>query len=353
LKDGKTIFYFYTKSTSFIQKDLTIFRKEFKVIEHCFPTPEKWKTPLLFLSQILFLVSNLKLWKNAVVVTQFAGYHSFIPVFWAWLFGKKSIIVAGGTDCVSFPSLRYGHFHKKLLAWFTRQSYRWVKVVSAVHQCLFYRKDNYYLEAESEQGILHFLPEARFEQNVIPNGYDTQAFSIRIPWENRPEKSFITISASLDNPIRMKLKGVDLVLDLANSRPDCQFTFVGASDHSHLEIPENVLLLPFLPNNELVDLYNNHRFYFQLSISEGFPNALCEAMACGCIPIVSQVASMPEIVGESGFILPKREPELLVKMIEDLESSANLLQMSLEARSRIEKQYPISIREEKLQDLIR
>lgn len=353
MKGRKTILYFYIRSTSFIEKDLQILRKEFRVFEHRFPAAEKWKTPLLFLSQAFFLLGLIRHWKGAVAVVQFAGYHSFVPCLWGKITGNKSIIIAGGTDCVSFPSLSYGHFHKKLLAWFTAQSYRMAGIVSAVHACLFFREDHYYLESESRQGILHFLPNAPFERNVIPNGYDTQTFSISQSWEDRPEKSFITISASLDDPIRMKLKGVDMVLELARKRPDCNFTLVGAAKESHLEIPENVLLMPFMPNHELAALYNRHRFYFQLSISEGFPNALCEAMACGCIPLVSRVASMPEIAGEAGFILDKRDPGALEKLVSRMEQDPGLRQKSALARQQITAHYPLKIREEGLLKLMK
>ena len=67
---------------------------------------------------------------------------------------------------------------------------------------------------------------------------------------------------------------------------------------------QNIFLKENYPQ-ELKILYNESKFYFQLSNTEGFGVALCEAMLCGCVPIVSDVNFLPSIVGNSGFVLKK------------------------------------------------
>ena len=312
------IFYFYTRNATFIEKDLAMLRTEFTVTVHAFPDPEKWKTPLLFFSQLAFLIRHFPHGNKVVLMTQFAGYHSFIPCLWGWLMGCPSLIVAGGTDCVAFPSLKYGHFQNRLLAIFTRASYRLVNTVSAVHKSLFYRNNPYAGPEENQQGIRYFMPDARFKENEIPNGFDTRLFRVILPWEQRPKASFISIAVALDDSIRVRLKGIDLVLDLAKALPDAQFTLVGVQNAAQFKVPSNAKLLPYQDNAGLHHWYNHCRYYLQLSLSEGFPNALCEAMASGCFPIVSEVASMPEIVGENGLRLPERNAGMLTEMVKEL-----------------------------------
>ena len=51
-------------------------------------------------------------------------------------------------------------------------------------------------------------------------------------------------------------------------------------------------------------------------MSEGFGVALAEAMACGCVPIVSRVGILDFIAGDSGFVLEKHDTDLLKSLIE-------------------------------------
>ncbi|HMC97284.1 MAG TPA: glycosyltransferase, partial [Flavobacteriales bacterium] len=69
-------------------------------------------------------------------------------------------------------------------------------------------------------------------------------------------------------------------------------------------------------------LYGSATYYLQLSVSEGFGNALCEAMLCGCIPIVSSTGAMPRIVGDTGYIVQRRDPDVLERTIREAMSQA-------------------------------
>jgi len=55
-----------------------------------------------------------------------------------------------------------------------------------------------------------------------------------------------------------------------------------------------------------------------LSTSEGFPNALGEAMASGCVPIGSAVGAIPEIIGDTGIVLTKKNISILENQLQKL-----------------------------------
>jgi glycosyltransferase involved in cell wall biosynthesis len=73
--------------------------------------------------------------------------------------------------------------------------------------------------------------------------------------------------------------------------------------------------------------------YLQPSLWEGMPNALLEAMACGCCCIATDAGGMPEIIshGENGFLLSRSQLHKLGEAV------LECLAMSLEERNRVKE----------------
>lgn len=90
-------------------------------------------------------------------------------------------------------------------------------------------------------------------------------------------------------------------------------------------------------------------------MAEGFPNALCEAMLCECVPIVSDVFSMPEIIESSGFVLKERNDELLDELIQTAISTHDyeLSSQGKFAREIISKKYNLENRRTQLIYLVK
>ncbi len=62
--------------------------------------------------------------------------------------------------------------------------------------------------------------------------------------------------------------------------------------------------IPFCPPDELAGLYGAADYVAIPSMFDGMPNVLLEAMACGCVPLVSDAGAMREVIvdGETGWM---------------------------------------------------
>lgn len=338
---GELICYHTPSLSSFVRKDIAILEKHFVVKVFIFKAIPKWKIFLQLIRQKLFILKNVHRCKYQIV--QFGGYHSFLPALLGKIFNQKCIIVAGGTDCVGFPEIGYGNFHKPLLGKATCLSYKLASLILPVDESLEKTENTYSKEHSKYQGIKNFCKNLKTPIHTIYNGYNEHEWRSN---SNKIANSFISVAAGLEETRRFILKGFDLIIELAHKLPECQFTFVGTSQLPvGVIIPKNVTLIDFANKDELVNLFSKHRYYLQLSISEGFPNAICEAMLCGCIPIGSNVAALPKIIGNSGYILKKRNIDMLLEIVSQ---ALHEKEEKEDPRSRIIENFPLVVRERKL-----
>ncbi len=327
------------KRATFVKRDEQILSKTFAVTNYHFNTEKKWYLPFAFLKQFFYL-TFFGFRFNRIVI-QSAGYVSFLPVIFGKIFGKKIVIIAIGTDCAKLPEIRYGAFTKPVLAWFTAFSFKNAWRILPVHKSLAKSFYTYTDVKFKKQGILNLVPKCTTQITEVVNGYDTTKWKLLNL--KRKENSFLTVTLALDS-VGYNRKGIDLLVAMAKKFPDYHFTIVGRVNLSE-KAPKNIKFIKNIPQNELLQIYNQHQYYLQLSMFEGFPNALCEAMLCGCIPIGSNVAGIPDIIGNSGYILKKKSVSGLTGIIKNLQNDTLLPQ---DARKQIVENFPYERREKEL-----
>lgn len=64
---------------------------------------------------------------------------------------------------------------------------------------------------------------------------------------------------------------------------------------------KRIIRLGFVPDEELVAMYNSATLLVQPSFYEGFGLPILEAMACGCPVVTTRGGSLPEVAGEAAF----------------------------------------------------
>lgn len=313
------ILYISSGNPTFVLKDILLLSKRYIVKSLLYP----WNTvntPLNFIRQFIYLI--LRKNKIDAIIIMFAGYWSVVPVLFGKILNKKVFIILGGTDCVSYPQFNYGSLRKPLLKSAIFFSIKNATCLLPVHESLIDFTNSYY--DNSKQGIKNHFKPIKTDIRTIYNGYNPRVSQKTIENSIRNPNSFISV-AFVNSKTRLILKGIDLILESAREFPEASFTIIGVAekDKFQLDIPSNVIIHPPMPNELLSEKYLQSEFVIQPSISEGFPNALCEAMSFGCIPIVSPVGAMPTITQNIGFTVKNRSTQALSLEIKNALSLTN------------------------------
>jgi len=312
MKRVKHIFFTAPSHASFVRKDIEILTKKFIVYLFLFQPKKKILTPIFFWKQLYNIL--IRVLQTNIYISQFAGYHTVLPTIFSRIFGKKHAIILGGTESNWLPSIGYGNHNIPLLRAATKFSLKYSSLLLPVNKELVFCTYSY---TETESGCLGYkslYPDVKTPHQIIPNGIDLSTFTLH-EGAKRNLNTFVTLCGGLEDERRRKVKGVDLIIALAETMIDSQFTVIGGKFPQGVILPKNITTIEYVDNKQLPELFNTFTFYLQLSMTEGFPNALLEAMGCGCIPIVSSAGAMPEIVKGYGYILQHKNLEELQALV--------------------------------------
>jgi L-malate glycosyltransferase len=223
------------------------------------------------------------------------------------------------------------------------------------------------------------LLSGRDDVLVLKNAVDTEIFSpvnypqarsLGLQEQSPPTRASLGIAPDevvlgFCGELREK-KGQQFLLNALTTvsiqRPACLLIIgeVRTSQESVLQIyktqyPENahrIIITGHLRDQKIVAQYLRLcDVYLQPSLWEGMPNALLEAMACGCCCIASDAGGIPEVIvhGESGFVLSRfhlhKLGEAVLECLGMTPEEKNRITQT--ARDRILTEY--SIDQEKLQ----
>ena len=195
---------------------------------------------------------------------------------------------------------------------------------------------------------------------VVPNGLDASIWrprpELRRPVRallHLPEEAFVFAHAGRADP-QKNHEGLALAFnDVCAKHPSAWLLLCGAG----LETGASYLLdLPFTaearqkvvelgPRDDLPDLWQGADAFVLSSFGEGFPNVVAEAMASGLPCVVTDAGDAAEIVGDTGFIVNRRDGiELSQAMLDILNMPAtDRERLSIRARERIQKRFTLDI----------
>jgi glycosyltransferase involved in cell wall biosynthesis len=300
----------------FIKKDEILLRNIYNLDTFNFQYKLKYLIIRSFICQFIFLLKNYSNLK--IIISQFAGYHTLLPTIYCKLFSIQHIIILHGFECSSYPEFNYGCKRRKSLYSSMKYSIENANLICPVSEALVRFCQSYYNETTYKiQGINFFYNVAMNNIKVVNNGVDINKF--KLINKNPRSNVFLTVVNDLSTQHKRVLKGVDLIIEVAQYFTDCEFHIIGNNFHGIQTKSNNIKFIGYVSNENLVNYYNYAKYYMQLSITEGFGLALCESMRCGCIPIVSNVGILKEIAGVHGNVLHNRSiinlKDLLLKIL--------------------------------------
>jgi glycosyltransferase involved in cell wall biosynthesis len=91
-----------------------------------------------------------------------------------------------------------------------------------------------------------------------------------------------------------------------------------------LNLRRDVVFTGYVSYNDLPKFYSAADLFVYPSLYEGFGLPPLEAMACGCPVITSNVSSLPEVVGDAGFIVDPSDIGGLSRTIKELLANDSL-----------------------------
>lgn len=321
--------------STFIKRDIEILSRHF-LVRTCIAVIEP-SLPISTLAALLRLARGVM--ASDLVYVWLADRHAAAAIRLGHYLKRPVVVVIGGYEVAAEPEFNYGLLLNSGTAATVRYILNKADLLLPVDEGL---------RVDGERFFGRKIPNIV----VVPTGHDSTHYAP----EGEKEPLCITVCAT-DNIGRARLKGVHTFIETAALLPQIQFAVIGVHGEARTwlesRIPPNVQLIGLTPEDEVIPWYQRAGVYAQLSRREGLPNALCEAMLCGCIPVGARVQGVTSAIGEDGLYAPFGDAKATASLIEQALILSQVEAERRAVRERIKTLYPPSRREETLIPLLK
>jgi glycosyltransferase involved in cell wall biosynthesis len=324
------VLFVHPTMSPFIQADLDLLKKHFDVRVEDIGSRRKGLASSI---GALYHMFKGVLWAD-VTFCWFAEKHAKWAVRLSRMLGRPSLVVVGGYEVANLPEIGHGSLLDPKKAKMVRYIHERATIVLPVHESL---KTDAIRNLGVDGGNIVVLATGFNPEKFKPSGDKT--------------KTALTV-ALFDSWQRARLKGIETFVETAALMPDVEFMVIGGSGEGLTRIrslaPSNVTFIGPSAQEEVIQYYQRARVYCQLSLYEGLPNALCEAMLCECVPVGTEVNGISTAIGDTGFYVP----------VGDAKTAADAVRIALasnkgrDARARIVSMFAVEKREKELSKIV-
>jgi glycosyltransferase involved in cell wall biosynthesis len=278
----------------------------------------------------------LNILNSDLVFAWFAGDHAFFSSLIARIIGKPMVVVVGGYDVASIKELKYGSFLNPLARAMVRLVFKHSDKILTVDDSL------------KNDAIKHTGVNGK-NIKTLHTGYDDKIYTP----DEKKENLVITVALSNDWN-RVRLKGLDTFVKAAKYMPDTKFLVIGVIGEAKEKLKSisspNVELIEPVYQKKLISYYQKAKVYCQLSMREGLPNTVCEAMLCECVPVGTHVKGIHTAIGNTGFYVDYGDVEGTVKAVKKALSSSD--EQGKKAREYIQNNFSFEKRKHILSNIL-
>lgn len=178
------------------------------------------------------------------------------------------------------------------------------------------------------------LQRFRFKTAIAHEHYiDFGLFDLNKPFTSRDNVAGYVGRFTLEKGVLNLAEAIPLVF---KQREDASFVLIGEGPLSSTiskivdsnSCSHRVKILKWVAHKELPRFLNEFKLLVLPSMTEGLPNIVLEAMACGTPVLATPVGAIPDIIkdGETGFLLQSKDPKHISEKIVALLEEPNLLE---------------------------
>lgn len=175
---------------------------------------------------------------------------------------------------------------------------------------------------------------------------DADAFTVKRKLEERRNLVGYIGRLSYEKGVMNLVKAIPLVL---KKRSDLEF-LIGGDGPLLIKLQEEITkagldnkvnFVGWIPNDELANWLNELKLLVLPSYTEGLPNIVLEAMACGTPVLVTPVGALPDIIRdkETGFIMKDNTPNCIAENIITALQYPKLDEIVTKARQLVAEKY--------------
>ena len=322
----KKILFVHNHPTQFVRLDLAELRRHYEVSEYYLHS--RRINPAAIWHQVK---------RHDLVFGWFASWHTLLPIEFARLLRKPSVLVIGGYDVASMPKIGYGHQRGGIKKWLSRRTMRSASCL--VTNSLYSQEEavrNAALSKTKVHAIYHGVPD---------------------PFGDLPRAPRDRMALTVGNVDRwnLKRKGHEPFVRAAALLPDVKFVLAGnwkddAIEYLRRIATPNVEFTGCLSDEELLNYYRQAAVYVQASAHEGFGLSLAEAMLAGCVPVTTGAGALREVTGSCGVRVDSQDPAEIVQAIQAALEYSDDARLAI--RTRILTEFPLKNRREQLERLV-